>query len=110
MQDLAEAGFHYTGTEAVGCIICGVQISGWKAGDIPLKRHIKESPKCSFAKYKRKKLERKGKAMFCLTVQNLREMKILLTNTKTMEKMRRKSSVENLTDLLHSRNGHYQVP
>lgn len=65
MKDLAEAGLRCTGSDEVVCDFCGAQLSGWKAGDVPLKRHIKLVSSCEFAKYKRKgkKLKRRSKGL-----------------------------------------------
>lgn len=50
-DDLAEAGFYYTGDrDLVRCFHCSVSVDQWVPGDIPVEEHIKHSPDCSFAK------------------------------------------------------------
>jgi hypothetical protein len=50
-DDLAEAGFYYTGKrDAVQCFLCSVVVEKWVPGDVPVEEHLKHSPDCSFAK------------------------------------------------------------
>ena len=50
-DDLAEAGFYYTGNrDAVQCFQCSVVVDQWVPGDVPVEEHLKHSPDCSFAK------------------------------------------------------------
>lgn len=51
---MAEAGFHYTGSEeepdAVECFFCEKSLDGWLAEDDPWVEHLNHSPNCLFAK------------------------------------------------------------
>lgn len=50
-EDLAEAGFYYTGQEDVVCCFhCGVKVKQWVPGDIAIDEHIRHSPDCSYAR------------------------------------------------------------
>lgn len=51
VEDLAQAGFFYTGRsdEVVCiCIYCDVILNDWRAGDIPIMEHCKFSRNCVF--------------------------------------------------------------
>ena len=50
-NDLAEAGFYFTGNkDVVQCFCCSVVVEQWDLCDIPVEEHLKYSPECSFAK------------------------------------------------------------
>lgn len=52
--DLAEAGFHYTGTsDVVKCFLCRTSLHDWKSTDVPSEEHQKYSPSCPFVKGER---------------------------------------------------------
>jgi hypothetical protein len=46
--DLAETGFYFTGEEdKVKCVECSLELTGWKAGQVPSQVHKDKSPYCS---------------------------------------------------------------
>jgi len=48
-NELAAAGFHYTGIkDIVCCAFCCVRLGRWKENDIPNKEHKRWSPPCPF--------------------------------------------------------------
>ena len=48
-QDLAEAGFFYSGlTDGTICFCCGKGLYEWLETDDPFVEHVKHSPRCSF--------------------------------------------------------------
>lgn len=52
INDLAEAGFFYTGNEdKVVCFSCGCGLKGWEDGDVPLEEHKKTSEDCEYLNY-----------------------------------------------------------
>lgn len=47
-KDLANAGFFYLDYNKVQCAFCSVVVSNWDSRENPLRRHIRENPKCPF--------------------------------------------------------------
>ena len=48
-EDLAQAGFYYTGKwTTTFCFQCGVQVEEWFPGDVPLDKHLRRAPHCLF--------------------------------------------------------------
>ena len=53
-EDLAEAGFFYTGrSDVVRCFTCGTSINQWLPGDVPIDEHARHSPNCAYVQSKR---------------------------------------------------------
>jgi hypothetical protein len=51
--DLAKAGFYYIGFgDSVECFYCKVRICAWEISDIPIKEHLKFSPRCLYVNFK----------------------------------------------------------
>lgn len=51
IEELAEAGFGYTGVEdAVRCYFCGIGLKDWPAGAIPWEQHTLANPNCGHVK------------------------------------------------------------
>lgn len=49
-EELAEAGFYYTGNrDCVQCFQCSGGLCDWNQGDVPVAEHIKYFPQCSYA-------------------------------------------------------------
>lgn len=48
-QELAEAGFYYTGrNDTVECFACGGRVQRWIKGDIPWVEHVRHHPFCVY--------------------------------------------------------------
>jgi hypothetical protein len=48
-EELASAGFYYTGqAQVVQCFLCGITISEWNFNDIVIIRHQQANPECPF--------------------------------------------------------------
>jgi hypothetical protein len=47
-KQMAEAGFYFTCHDMARCPFCKVVIGGWAPGDVPLDKHRRLRPSCSF--------------------------------------------------------------
>jgi baculoviral IAP repeat-containing protein 7/8 len=48
-QELASAGFFYTGnSDRVICFFCGLGLKDWDLNDIPIEQHAMWAPQCQF--------------------------------------------------------------